>query len=107
MAQVNHGASAQPLSELAASLTALAASIQERRPAPVLMELLATTQRVCTRAADEERSTELKQLLSGNVGTALQTWRDVWPRLGSQAEFRTAVAREARLWATRLSVNQR
>ena len=29
----------------------------------------------------------------------LTVWRDVWPRLGQDPQFRAAVAREARRWA--------
>ena len=34
---------------------------------------------------------------------AVSTWSDVWPRLGTQQEFRIAVSREARAWAQRFS----
>ena len=30
------------------------------------------------------------------------TWRQVWPRLGKQPEFRNAVAREAHAWSQKL-----
>jgi hypothetical protein len=43
-----------------------------------------------------------RRALLAHVQTAAQTWREVWPRLGGQREFRHAVAREARLWSKRL-----
>ena len=64
------------------------------------------TRALCEQAAGRAGSGALNALLA-NVSTALRTWQDVWPRLGTQRDFRVAVAREARLWAKRLSERTR
>ncbi|MDP3722337.1 MAG: hypothetical protein Q8R91_02425 [Candidatus Omnitrophota bacterium] len=88
--------------EVSARFGAIAAAIDTGRPAAVLSDLFANTEVLCERVAKEERSAELKALLT-NVQTALRTWREVWPRLGTTRDFQVAVAREARLWAKRFS----
>ena len=42
-----------------------------------------------------------------DVQQRLTVWRDVWPRLGQDPQFRAAVAREARRWATELQPQRR
>lgn len=88
--------------EVSAHFDAIAAAIETGRPAAALADAFAKTHTLCGRIAQEERSAELKALLT-NVRTALQTWREVWPRLGTTRDFPVAVAREARLWAKRFS----
>jgi len=90
------------LSRLAAAFGRIASSIEERQPEGAVGKALHTTQVLCTAAASGAPSTEIKALLT-NVQRALETWRTVWPRLGGQREFRQAVAREANLWARKLS----
>ena len=60
----------------------------------------------CCQAATEGRGDEVRALLT-NLTTALQTWREVWPRIGKQPGFRLAVAREAGLWSKRLQEHAR
>jgi hypothetical protein len=91
-----------PEKKVAAHFAAIASCVQERQPDRTLTALLAQTQLLCAEAAERERSADLKRLLT-NVGAALQTWQQVWPRLGTRDEFRLAVAREARLWSKRFS----
>lgn len=88
------------LGDLVAQFERLAQAIQERSSEASLAELLRDSEQSCQRAAKEQTG-ETKTLLM-NVATAVQTWRQVWPRLGSQSEFRLAVAREAELWSKRL-----
>lgn len=88
--------------EVSVHFEAIAAAIETGRPTAVLSDAFAKTQALCERVAEEERSAELKELLT-NVQRALQTWREVWSRLGATREFRAAVSREARQWAKRFS----
>ena len=90
----------QRLSDIAASFARIASCIHEDQPDSVLRAACEETETLCTAAAPESPG-EVGPLLI-NVTTALQTWRQVWPRLGQQREFRLAVAREAALWSKRL-----
>ena len=67
----------------------------------MLPDAFERTGRLCAQLAVQEQA-EVKQLLT-NVQQALQTWQEVWPRLGTSGEFRAAVAREARQWSKRFS----
>ena len=91
-----------PLGQVVAGCSAIAACVEERRPEAVLRERFEETRARCEQAAAGERAEDAQRLLT-NVKTALETWQRVWPRLGHDREFRLAVAREARLWAKRLS----
>jgi len=91
----------QALEPIAAKLTDIATGIDTRQSNSGLSELFTQARVLCQAAADYEQSAPLKQSLA-NVAVALQTWHEVWPRLGVQQEFRLAVCREARLWAKRL-----
>ena len=91
----------QRLERLAAHFERIASCIRQRQPETALAETLRQTRAFCEWAAAEERSTSVKQLLL-NVTMALQTLQAVWPRMGTQREFRLAVAREADLWSRRL-----
>ena len=66
-----------------------------------VQELLAAARTRC--AQEAAGAAPGQRRLLANVQTALATWAEVWPRLGRQREFRAAVAREARLWSTRLA----
>jgi hypothetical protein len=93
--------SGQQVACIAAKFAAIATAVIQRRPDPELQDTLEQTQAFCGWAAAGAPSGELKALLP-NLKTALETWRQVWPRLGAQREFRQAVAREADLWSRRL-----
>ena len=92
----------QALEQLMTSLVALAAAIQERRPAAAITELLTGIIASCEQAAEESSNGAVKQRLLADVKPALETWQRVWPRLGTDQDFSLAVAREARLWSGRL-----
>ena len=79
-------------------LAAIADQIERSRDDAPLPGLLAQARASCT--ASTGASAGAKPLL-GQMQQALETWSAVWPRLGSQREFRQAVAREAHLWAKR------
>ena len=83
--------------------SALAESIERQKSNEAVMEALAQTQASCRQFAEEASSAETKRLC-GNIQSALNAWKEVWPRLGRQPEFRQAVAREARLWSKRFEV---
>lgn len=87
---------------VAGQFAAVAACVEGRRSDDEVLRALSDAQSVCDQLAAAEGSATTTQLLQ-NVKTVFETWRQVWPRLGSQHEFRQAVAREARLWAKRLS----
>jgi hypothetical protein len=93
--------SREALERLAEGFASLAAEIERGHPEHVLLEEMQRTQRLASDAATRQRG-ERQQLLL-NVAGALTTWQEVWPRLGTQREFRLAVAREARLWAKRFA----
>ncbi|PIQ83755.1 MAG: hypothetical protein COV75_05785 [Candidatus Omnitrophica bacterium CG11_big_fil_rev_8_21_14_0_20_63_9] len=88
------------LLRVAEAFTAIGGAI-DRHDDGAVGTLLQQAQDTCQRAA-EQAVGETKAYLV-NVGTALQTWQQVWPRLGEQPEFRQAVGREARLWAKRFT----
>ena len=46
--------------------------------------------------------TKAATTLLDDLAHRLEVWQQVWPRLGKDAGFRTAVSREARLWAQKL-----
>jgi hypothetical protein len=82
---------------LAAAFEALAEELERHAAAAVVQQRLEALHAHCQQAV-RDRSLGSTQLLI-NVSTAVQTWREVWPRLGGQAPFRQAVTREAGLWA--------
>ena len=88
------------LARIAANFSQIASCVSERKPDAALTAILEETEAFCewTAAAGSAKT----QSLLLNVKTALGTWRQVWPRLGAQREFRLAVAREADLWSRRL-----
>ena len=86
---------------MAAGCAAIAAWVEERKPQTALLARFEEVRALCEQAAARERSALLKGWLA-NMSEALRTWQNVWPRLGTQQEFRLAVAREARLWGKRL-----
>ena len=88
------------VTRLADEFGRLAASIEGRQSADAVVEIVRATQVLCA-TASKASSGDLGVLLK-NVQTALETWARVWPRLGSQPEFRQAVTREARLWEKKL-----
>ena len=88
------------LDRIADRFAQIAIVINERKPEAALSAMLEETHTLCQGAA-AEGSGDIASLLS-NLTKALETWRQVWPRLGAQQEFRLAVAREATLWSKRL-----
>ncbi len=82
---------------VAAQLLRVAEAIEAGRSDAAILQAL--QQAGASRPANGRQSAdELHRL-----GTGLETWRQVWPRMGGQRDFRMAVAREARLWAKRLA----
>lgn len=94
------------VTSIAASFAEIAAQIEGQAQDAALRASFTQAQVLCQQAADHAPSAELKQLLT-NVQAALTTWHQVWPRLGTQRDFRLAVAREARLWSKKLSEGPR
>ena len=90
------------MSTVAEHFAAIAEHIERGQADDGRPQLFAQTRTLCERAAAVTTSEETQRALS-QVQQALETWTTVWPRLGSQSEFRLAVAREARLWAKRLA----
>ena len=90
----------EQVTRLAAQLAAIASHLSATHPDAQLLDLLEHARRSSEAAA--AHAPALAGLLA-NLTMALQTWRDVWPRLGAQREFRLAVAREARLWSERFA----
>lgn len=88
------------LADLGAELTQLARIIRERRADGAIIATLSQTQSRCAPLGGPVRPEA--QVLLATLHEALEAWRRVWPRLGTQEEFRLAVAREADLWARRL-----
>ena len=86
--------------QIAANFATIAILIEEQRPTVLLTETFMRTQALCEGAVAQASRANAKTL-AGNVQSALRTWQQVWPRLGSQPPFRQAVAREARLWSQR------
>lgn len=85
-----------PVNEMAQALNALAETLEQGgRAADIPGQL----QRLAQQHAAQARSRpgpEMEQL-----STVLSAWHDVWGRMGHDAVFRGAVAREARVWAAR------
>lgn len=86
--------------QIAANFATMATLIEEQKPSVLLTEVFVRTQALCEGAVAQESRAEAKTL-ADNVQSALRTWQQVWPRLGSESTFRQAVAREARLWSKR------
>lgn len=88
------------LARVSALFETLAAVIEARKSDETVHSALAALKAVCAQTVAQELPRASKDLVS-NISTAIQTWEQVWPRLGGQPEFRLAVAREARMWAKR------
>lgn len=84
---------------VSACFAAIAERIERGQDGESLFDLFKETQKRCAEKAASGSSE--KQESFTQVQQALETWKTVWPKLGSQREFRLAVAREARLWARR------
>jgi len=92
----------QRLGRLAEQCLAVQACIDEQRAEAQLLEALQHARQQCEAAAAHAVGAGEQELL-GRLTTVVGTWQQVWPRLGAQRDFRSAVAREARLWAQRLA----
>ena len=103
MARAQRSPASLPQPELlaAGAFSRLAQAVEGSRPQAELFERMEDARRACEAAAARAESSDMRDLLI-NVQSALRTWREVWPRLGTEQPFRLAVAREARLWAKRL-----
>ena len=89
----------QRLERLAANFARIASCVDANTSDAELSAILEETEILCEGSAiGHSAQTQLLR----NLKTALGTWRQVWPRLGSQREFRLAVAREAALWSKRM-----
>ena len=93
---------AQRLQRVSERFTAITAAAEDDERHAIMGTALSQTKAACEEAAAHEQSGDVKQRLT-DVASALQTWQDVWPRLGTQPEFRLAVSREARLWSKRFA----
>jgi len=93
------------MTSIAAAFADIAEQIDGRAQEETLREVFARTQTLCQEAVARASSADMRQLL-GNVQAALARWHEVWPRLGGQRDFRSAVAREARLWSRKFSAGQ-
>ncbi len=89
------------MTTVAEYFAAIAERIEHGQSDDGVPQLFAQTLTLCERTAATS-SAETQRALS-QVRQALKTWTTVWPRLGSQPEFRLAVAREARLWSKRFA----
>lgn len=89
------------LSRVADQFDRVVSSIEARASDAVLDDALRRTAELCEQTASEAMPPEHAALLR-NLRTAVGTWQQVWPRLGRQADFRQAVAREAQRWAREL-----
>lgn len=90
-----------PTGGLDAQFKRIADAIEQRQPDSHVVEALTAAHALCVTAAAHAQTAQIRTVLT-NVQTALDTWRTVWPRLGTRTEFRQAVAREAGLWARKL-----
>ena len=99
-----HAQQSQARSELldrvAEGFATVASRIRTGSSDQEILHGLHDAQMVCEQLA--QASTGERHSLAVNLRSAAETWHSVWPRLGSRAEFRQAVAREADLWARRL-----
>ena len=95
-------ASGPSASDAAQAFAAIADCVEADGSAEQVIARLRAAWSQCDRAASARSAGDAQHRLS-NVQQALETWQRVWPRLGSQREFRAAVIREARLWAKTLS----
>lgn len=89
------------LGGVAERFAAVASSIEQQHSDEQVLRALSDAQTVCDQLAAAEASDTHRQLLQ-HVKIVFETWQQVWHRLGTQREFRLAVAREARLWTKRL-----
>ena len=91
----------EPLAQLASGFAQIATCVTQRASTATLTAAMAQAQALCGTLAGGD-SAEVNALLA-NLHKALETWRNVWPQLGEQKDFRRAVAREAGLWSRRLA----
>jgi len=87
---------------LAEGFSALAEQVERGEPTANITQALSDLTDACHRQAKGEAAGPRREDLM-HVQEALRAWAHVWARLGGQAEFRAAVAREARLWSRRLA----
>lgn len=98
-------APSEQAARVAASFARIAAGIEQQAPVHTVGTLLEETETFCEWASISSQGDTAA--LFGNLKQALATWRQVWPRMGSQQEFRQAVAREAAMWSKRLQGSSR
>lgn len=86
--------------DLAEAFAALAEAVDARGSAVAIRTALERTHAMCEALSGQKPTAAVRQALE-EAQIALRAWREVWPRLGAQHDFRAAVVREARGWATR------
>jgi hypothetical protein len=86
---------------LADHFAAISEGILGGRTDVSIQEAISAAETLAQQLSGSGGTQEARQL-SANLVIALEAWRTVWPRMGTQREFRAAVAREAALWAKRL-----
>ena len=91
MRRAAHRAIAPSVSDVSASFETIASGIETGASTSAVVAALRAAGARCEREG------------LANVRQAVEAWERVWPRLGAQPEFRTAVVREARLWAKKLA----
>ena len=87
----------ETLSSDFSKLEALCARSKSGEVEPLLKEMA----RFMERSLAGESSKSIQELLS-DLQVRVATWRDVWPRLGKDPQFRNAVARESHAWSQKL-----
>ena len=90
---------AQGCTDAAARFAQIEAAIDGGRATAAMRVLFDETRHSCETLA---RHRGPAAPVAKNLVTAVAAWRDVWPRLGREADFRLAVAREAKRWAVEL-----
>ena len=97
----NGHATMSAVTRLTTQLGSITAAIEGGKSDTAITALLTELQRTCEEWTVQPSSASAKQWVS-NLQTVIQTWKEIWPRMGGQREFRLAVARETRLWSQRL-----
>ncbi len=97
----NGHAAIPSVTRLTTQLGGITAAIEDGKPDAMITTLLSELQQACEVLTIQPSSASVMQWV-GNLKVVIQTWKEIWPRMGGQREFRLAVAREARLWSQRL-----
>ena len=90
--------SPEPLQQLSQQFSRIATAVDARNAR--VPDTLAAAHALCAQTASQQ--TCATKTLLDDLTHRLAVWREVWPRLGQDAGFRTAVSRESSLWAAKL-----